>query len=552
MMKKHKSFMRGRLGVSALVLAALGVPAYAAENLQSDFPARLEVKRPDKIVAAPVAEDAAARTLKPAGKAVKGTARASQIESLRLAADLPTSLVVTTGRGHLLRLSAPVKRVSVGDPKVLDFTVIAPTQLLLNGKSAGSTNVTLWDRDERSHDISVDVEMDLRPLRQAIQSALPHETGVSLSVLANSIVLRGTVSDVIAADAIQQLAQAHLDALLLRMRMTASSSRPAAAGGGMPSLAGGGEVPQYTMIVDTREGRAVRDKDREPKVINFLKIRDAQQVMLEVRIAEVSKNLLEKLGVGYQGSGTAGSYGWSMFTKLLTGTTSANPLFGLTKGAQSLSVEASKSDELVKMLAEPTIVSMSGQEGSFLVGGKIFIPVSQGAVGGVTLEERSYGVGLKFVPTVLDNGRISLKVAPEVSELSKDVIYASTTNSSTKDSVTNATTTMPSFKTSNVSTTVQMREGESLVIGGLLQDNIVEMVNAVPLLGELPILGALFRSSEFQSKRTELIVMVRPTLVKGSRDPVPLPTDAFVAPSRSEFFLEGKLEGRPPSPRFVD
>lgn len=563
MMKKHDSFMLGGLSVGALVLGALGVPAYAAEPLSPDFPARLEDQRPDKIAAAPIAKDTAARTLevKPAGKAAPKAAgqspsalpaKASQFESVRLAADLPTSLAVMTGRGHLLRLSAPIKRVSVGDPKILDFTVIAPTQLLLNGKSAGATNLTLWDRDEHSHDISVDVEMDLRPLRQAIRSALPHETDVSLSVLANSIVLRGTVSDVIAADAIQQLAQAHLDAMLLRMRMTASSSLPVAAGGGTPSFAGGAETPQTTMIVDTREGRAVRDKEREPKVINFLKIRDAQQVMLEVRIAEVSKNLLEKLGVGYQGSGTAGSYGWSMFTKLLTSTTSVPPMFGLTKGAQSLSVEASKNDELVKMLAEPTIVSMSGQEGSFLVGGKIFIPVSLGVTGGVSLEERSYGVGLKFVPTVLDNGRISLKVAPEVSELSQEAVTASVVNSTTENSVNKATTTMPSFKTSNVSTTVQMREGESLVIGGLLRDNIVETVNAVPLLGELPILGALFRSSEFLSKRTELVVMVRPTLVKGSRDPVPLPTDAFVVPSRSEFFLEGKLEGRPPSPRFVD
>lgn len=554
MMKKHDSFMLGRLSASALLLAALGVPAYAAEPLPSDFPSRLEDQRPDKL-----AEDTAARTLevKPTAKtARRDAARASQLESVRLAADLPTSLAVTIGRGHLLRLSAPVRRVSVGDPKVLGFTVISPTQVELLGKFAGTTNLTLWDREERSHEISVDIEMDLRPLRQAIESALPQER-VNLSVLANSIVLRGTVSDVIAADAIQQLAQAHLDAMLLRMRMNAPASAAVVGGAATPLSMYGGAAESagsaYGGGVNVNfNPRAVRDRDREPKVINFLKIRDAQQVMLEVRIAEVSKNLLEKLGVGYQGSGTAGSYGWSMFTKLLTGTTAVPPLFGLTKGAQSLSVEATKNDELVKMLAEPTIVSMSGQEGSFLVGGKIFIPVSQGAVGGVTLEERSYGVGLKFVPTVLDNGRISLKVAPEVSELSKDVIYASTTNSSTKDSVTNATTTMPSFKTSNVSTTVQMREGESLVIGGLLQDNIVETVKAVPLLGEMPILGALFRSSEFLSKRTELIVMVRPTLVKGSRDPVPLPTDAFVAPSRSEFFLEGKLEGRPPSPRFVD
>ena len=196
----------------------------------------------------------------------------------------------------------------------------------------------------------------------------------------------------------------------------------------------------------------------------------------------------------------------------------------------NVKIQAERKDGWVKILAEPTIVAMSGQEGSFLVGGKIFIPVNQ-ALGSTTYEERTYGVGLRFVPTVLDSGRINLKVAPEVSEPVKESVTAGTSAS------------LPAFKSSYVSTTVQMAEGENLVIGGLLRDNINEIVRAVPLLGELPVLGALFRSTQFITERTELLVVVRPTLVKARREAPALPTDTFKPPSRSELFLGGQMQG---------
>jgi len=274
-----------------------------------------------------------------------------------------------------------------------------------------------------------------------------------------------------------------------------------------------------------------------------MRIRDAQQVMLEVKIAEISKTLLDKLGV--RGVNRDGLMRWNILPNVVGGASegSLGVLLGGAAGAGkgTLLAEAAKNDGLVKILAEPTIVAMSGHEGKFLVGGKVFLPVTQGTGGGtsVTLEEREFGVGLKFVPTVLDAGRVSLRVASEVSEISKEplVFSAGTTN-----------TVLPAMTTRNVSTTVQLRDSQSLVIGGLLRNNITESVKAFPLLGELPVLGTLFRSSEFNSELTELVVVVSPRLVRPTEQAPALPTDAFVPPSRAQLLLEGKMEGTPPAP----
>ena len=165
-----------------------------------------------------------------------------------------------------------------------------------------------------------------------------------------------------------------------------------------------------------------------------------------------------------------------------------------------------------------------------MVGGKIFIPVNQ-AFGSATYEERTYGVGLRFVPTVLESGRINLKVAPEISEPVRESVTAGTSAS------------LPAFKSSFVATTVQMAEGENLVIGGLLRDNVNEVVKSVPLLGEIPWLGAFFRRTQMMTERTELLIVVRPTLVKARVEKPGLPTDNFKLPTRQEIFLEGKLQG---------
>jgi pilus assembly protein CpaC len=205
-------------------------------------------------------------------------------------------------------------------------------------------------------------------------------------------------------------------------------------------------------------------------------------------------------------------------------------LLGRLGKATGIKVVADRKPSLFKVLAEPTIVTMSGKEGYFLVGGKVYLPVSS-EFGRILFVERTYGVGLRFTPVVLDTGRISLKVVPEVSQPDKEPITAGTT------------TNLPAFKVSTVSTTVQMTEGENLVIGGLMLDNFTNLIDEVPLLGEIPILGALFRDTQKNAEKTELMVIVRPTLVKASTTMPQLPTDKFVSPTSGELFLNGKLHG---------
>jgi pilus assembly protein CpaC len=214
-----------------------------------------------------------------------------------------------------------------------------------------------------------------------------------------------------------------------------------------------------------------------------------------------------------------------------------NLLFNQTGNTiANVDIDAEKEDALIKILAQPSIVAMSGQEGSFLVGGKIFIPVNtvQQGFSIIQLQKEDFGIGLKFIPTVLDKGRLNLKVYTEVSEVARDPLVFE--SGSTRSVI-------PAINSRNVSTTVQLNQGDSLVIGGLLKNNIIESIRAFPILGELPILGALFRSTKFRSEETELLIVVSPRLVQPTKDAVVLPTDHFTPPSRTDLFLKGKLEG---------
>jgi pilus assembly protein CpaC len=199
-----------------------------------------------------------------------------------------------------------------------------------------------------------------------------------------------------------------------------------------------------------------------------------------------------------------------------------------------------KTDGLVKVLAEPSVMAISGQTGSFLAGGKIFIPVATTTDGGartVTLEEKEFGVSVRFTPTVLGGGRINLRVLPEVSELNAGGV---TITGLAGNAV------MPSFTTRRAETTVQLMDGQSFAIGGLIKNNTTSSVKAFPFLGEIPILGALFRSTEFQTDRSELVFVITPRLVKPLPLDYRLPTDSYVPPSRRELILDGKLEGKAP------
>jgi pilus assembly protein CpaC len=275
--------------------------------------------------------------------------------------------------------------------------------------------------------------------------------------------------------------------------------------------------------------------------VNLLQVAAAQQVMLEVKIAEVSKALIDKLGVGIQGGPSSGSVTTSILSSFLVGNLGGN--LSITRASGSgVYLDAEKKESLVKVLAEPNVMAISGQEGSFLAGGKILIPVAQDALGRIALEEKEFGVGLRFTPTVLSGGRINLRVSPEVSELSRDGVGIG-------NGTTQARAILPLITTRRASTTVQLADGQSFAIGGLIKNNSNANIKAFPVLGELPVIGALFRSTDFQNDKTELVFVVTPRLVKPLPLPNKLPTDGLRDPSRKELFIDGKLEGNRESQR---
>jgi pilus assembly protein CpaC len=206
---------------------------------------------------------------------------------------------------------------------------------------------------------------------------------------------------------------------------------------------------------------------------------------------------------------------------------------------KGLTVNAEKQDSLVRVLAEPNVMAISGQEGTFLAGGKFYIPVAQDN-NRVTLEEKEFGVGLRFTPTVLAGGRINLRVAPEVSELSREGIGVSATGFG-------GSAILPVVTTRRASTTVQLYDGQSFVIGGLIKNNLVANLKGLPVLGEVPVLGALFRSTDYQQDRTELVFVITAHLVKPMQGAgYELPTDKVGIPSRGAVLLGGRLDGPAP------
>ncbi len=409
------------------------------------------------------------------------------LNSTTWAVETMPQMQLSSGKSAVVTLTANAVRLSVGNPEVADVILINPREVYVLGKKVGATNVMVWTKGGPTSMMDVSVGVDVQALRASMQELVPSEKKVLVHALGDTLVMSGTVSDPVRLQRLMSLAEVF------------------------------------------NSGK---------KVINLLHLEGSQQVMLEVKVAEVSKTLLDELGFGVNGLRTNGSATYSLLSSMLgngAGTASAS------NGNTSIKLDAEIKKGLVKILAEPTITAISGQEGSFLAGGKIFIPVPQaGASGGTTivLEEREFGVGLKFTPTVLEDGLINLRVTPEVSELSQ--VGTSVTTATGQVSV------LPSITTRRASTTVQLRDGESFAIGGLIKNNVTEAVKAFPILGEIPVLGVLFRSSAFQAERTELVFVVTPHLAKSSASTLPLPTHRFIEPSRTELHLKGMMEGEAP------
>ncbi|MFD2270628.1 type II and III secretion system protein family protein [Undibacterium arcticum] len=402
-----------------------------------------------------------------------------------------------------LHLPSPAWLRTIGDPEVVQ---VEPTvsrdpraMFFVFGKKVGSTNLMFQNREGRCAMVEVSVGVDTAAVQSKLSQLMPEEKNIRIGAAADSLVLSGSVSDAIAADKAMSIANAYVRK----------------AGGGAAGGAGG-------------------DKGNE-RIVNMLSVAAPQQVMLEVKVAEVSKTLLDQLGVNFSAALHRGNWAASLVSNFLTSSAGVLNLTKTTTG-EFVTLDAQNKDGLVKILAEPTIMAISGQEGSFLAGGRIFIPVSQSDSNGilkVTLEEKEFGVGLRFTPTVLNGGRINLRVAPEVSELSREGVGISA-------AATGGTAVLPLITTRRASTTVQLFDGQSFAIAGLIKNNVTQNIKALPVLGEVPVLGTLFRSSDFQTDRTELVFIITPHLVKPLPPDYALPTDQFIQPNRAEFFLGGK------------
>ncbi|WP_334043787.1 type II and III secretion system protein family protein [Burkholderia ambifaria] len=411
-----------------------------------------------------------------------------------------TSVSVPLGKSLLVPMPEPVRNRTIGNPAVAQATMVSPQTLYILGLSVGTTNMIVQGRSGACRVIDVAVGADAGGLQSSLQQLMPGERDIHVSTAAGTIVLAGTVSNSQAAQQAVQIAHAYSDS----------------AGDGAGAGKGAG-------------------------VLNMLAVTSPQQVMLEVKVAEVSKTLINQMGSAFNIQGGFGSWSGALVSNLLAGVASGAIFNKANNRPFSVAADAQNTDNLVKILAEPNLVTISGQEATFLAGGKIFIPIPQSSGNGtssITLQEEEFGVALKFTPTVLANGRISLKVAPEVSELSQTGVTLSATNIG-------GTSILPLITTRRASTTVQMSDGESFAIGGLIKDNATGALKAIPGVGEVPVLGALFRSTSFQQDRTELIFLITPHLVRPLQTAdVPLPTDSFSKPNEIDVYATGNMEGR--------
>ncbi|THC41651.1 type II and III secretion system protein family protein [Massilia sp. Mn16-1_5] len=420
----------------------------------------------------------------------------------------PAQVALQMGKSTLMRLPEAVQNRSVGNPEVVQAMLVSPDTMYIAGVDVGTTNMIVQGRSGLCSVLDITVSMDPSALQATLAAVMPEEKDIRVLAAADSLVLTGTVSDASVVARAAELASAYVRRPLRPLGAVQKDLTPTA-----PSAVGNGSGL---------------------RLVNMLSVAAPQQVQLEVKVAEVSKSLLERLEGGTSWTFGSGSWAAAVAANFLSGTAKGG-LGAQKSNGNGFAVDAQTQDSLVRVLAEPNVMAISGQEGSFLAGGKFYIPVSQDN-NRITLEEKEFGVGLRFTPTVLGGGRINLRVAPEVSELSREGIGINAAGI-------NSTAILPVVTTRRASTTVQLYDGQSFAIGGLIKNNLVTSLKGLPVLGEVPVLGALFRSTDFQQDRSELVFVITARLVKPlTATGYKLPTDGVDAPSRAALMLGGRLE----------
>lgn len=449
-------------------------------------------------------------------------------------------------KSTVVSLSRGVRRVSVGNPGIADILVLRDNEVYVVGKAVGTTNVVAWDEASKVFaSFDVEVTHDLDTLKTKLHELLPGEK-IEVHSAQEQLILAGQVSSLVRMDAARQLAQSFLPDCVV-----AESS---ATGGGKPA--------------------AADPSCKKGAIVNLMQVGGAQQVMLKVTVAEMARSVVRRLdssfnllkfgNSGYTGGAVSGGASFpdaldadglvtpvfsggggpigpavDLFTPNLPAIAQTGLFLSYLSGKNFIQgvLDISKRNGLAKVLSEPTLTTMTGQEAQFLSGGEFPIPVPQGNGGSTTIEFKDFGVGVKFLPLVLDSGRINLTLNISVSEVSTD------NNVAIRAVNTTSTFVIPSLTKRSASSTVELSDGQTIGIAGLINDNVRDFVSKLPGLGDIPLLGMLFRSQEYVSGQTELVIFVTPHLARPiAKNRIRLPTENFVAPGDLEFYLMGWTE----------
>ena len=414
-------------------------------------------------------------------------------------AEVPQALHLMVGRSLVISSPARVKRVSIADPAIADAIIVSPNQILVNGKTPGGVSLVLWDELEQSQTFDLFVDMDILGLSQKIREVFPEEP-VQVEASKDVVMLSGRASSEAIADKIFQVVSA-----------------------------------------------------TTPKVISLMEVPTAPtrgEILLEVRFAEVNRAALSQFGFNLVAAGagnTVGTISTQQFGPAqLPGTLPGKGVPGVLPGTGdefrltdllnifvfrpdidiAFTIRALQQKNLLQILAEPNLLTQTGKEASFLAGGEFPFPVVQGGTNftAVTIQFKEFGVRLTFTPTLTVDGKIHLKVRPEVSAL--DFANALTISGFL----------VPAISTRRVETEMELEEGQSFVIAGLVDDRLTQTIDKIPVLGDIPLLGHLFRSRSVNKSKTELLVLVTPRIARpappGQQPSGPKFLEPFLPPGR--------------------
>ncbi|OLQ87154.1 pilus assembly protein CpaC [Vibrio panuliri] len=420
-------------------------------------------------------------------------------------------VTVTHHQSTQVVISGKAKKVTLGDPAIVDMLVLRSNELFLIGKRLGTTNVTVWDsRGRIIESFSVEVTHDINSLKAKLFEFLPNER-IEVHSSQDKIVLKGLVST-----------QQNMDTAI-KIAETFSLGES----------------------IDENDD-AKNDQVEESSVINLLTIGGAQQVTLEVTVAEVQRSLVRRFDSNFHFFQRSGDITWGATTNgagidgigpilnvpsvddfgLLGSFVDSNTLF-------TFALDIAKQNGVAKVLAEPSLTALSGTKAEFLAGGEFPIPVPN--ENGITIDYKEYGVALDFIPFVLSDQKINLQMLVDVSEVANSGVLTYTPGE------VNATFFVPPITKRSAGSTLELADGQTIGIAGLLSENARNVADGIPGVSDVPVLGQLFKSEEFTSGETELVILVTPRLAKPiDRRNITLPTDGFVSPNDVEFYLLGQ------------